>query len=171
MNQTLVETSRIRVVSLDLEAVIAALENRPRFESMLESSVDPDWPLNDMKDLLGFVRTKLASRSETSIWGGVIVRKSPNIVIGDIGFHSSPVNGQVEIGYSIVAAYRNMGYATEAAREFLRWGFQHPDITEVIARVDVQNKPSETVLRKIGFEFESSSEDCRRYRITRTLLH
>ncbi len=170
MTSPLIETDRIRIVRLDFDAVVAALEDRALFERILSSAVDPEWPLPDMRDLLGFVRTQLGGKAGTAHWGGVIVKKDPDVVIGDVGFHSSPVDGQVEIGYSVVPRFRSQGYATEAVGAFLRWGFQHPDIKDVIGRVSLDNPSSVKVLEKAGFEYESSTEDFIRYRISRSLL-
>jgi ribosomal-protein-alanine N-acetyltransferase len=169
MTSILVETEAIRVVTLDLEAVTAALEDRRRLEELLGCAVDPEWPLLDMRDLLGFVRSQLGANSDAAHWGGVIVKKNPDIVIGDVGFHSSPVDGQVEIGYSIVPHYRRRGYATQAVEAFLRWGFQHEEVSEVIARVAQDNAASVGVLEQAGFEFLSANDELIRYRISRSL--
>jgi len=167
MTSTLAETERLRIVQLDLEAVTAALEDRPRFELALGAQVDSDWPLADMRDLLTLIKTQLGANSAAMHWGGVIVKKDPDIVVGDVGFHSSPVDGQVEIGYSIVPNFRGLGFATEAVQTFLRWGFQSEEVDHVVARVSQHNPASIRVLEKVGFEFYSANDEFVRYRIGR----
>lgn len=170
MSSTLAETERIRIVQLDLRAVTAALEDRQEFERALSAEADPDWPLPDMRDLLSFMKTQLGANTSAMHWGGVIVKKDPDVVVGDVGFHSSPVDGQVEIGYSVVPRYRGLGLATEAVRTFLKWGFQHEDVDHVVARVSQQNPASVRVLEKAGFEFYSANDELIRYRITRDAM-
>jgi RimJ/RimL family protein N-acetyltransferase len=163
----LAETPRLKILRLDAESVVAALENRLRLEELVGAQVDPEWPLKDMRDLLSFVRNQFGAQAGTSQWGGVIVRKSPEILIGDIGFHASPVDGQVEIGYSVVPSHRGMGFASEAVAAFVDWGFQHPSIGQILARVETGNDPSRRVLEKTGFMTQGETDGFARYFLPR----
>jgi RimJ/RimL family protein N-acetyltransferase len=158
MTANLVETPKLRIVRLDLDAVTAAIEDRSKFERMVGARLDDDWPLKDMKDLLTFMKNQLGKDSGAMHWGGVIVARDPDTVVGDIGFHASPVSGEVEVGYSIVPSHRKRGLATEALRAFLKWGFQHPDVARVIARCEHSNLASQRVLEKVGFLEDGRSE-------------
>ena len=70
-------------------------------------------------------------------------------VVGDAGFHSPPVDGEVELGYSILPGHRGQGYATEAARALVEWALSQPDVERVVAGAP-DNEASMRVLEKIG---------------------
>ena len=85
------------------------------------------------------------------VWDGLIIHKQDKIVIGDMGFKGGPdAAGAVEIGYSIIPAFRNQGYATEMARRLITWAFQQPAIRAVIAECLDDNAGSIQVLEKLG---------------------
>src|SRR5262249_46400293 len=86
-----------------------------------------------------------------AIWDGIIVRKADKLAIGEMGFHGGPDDtGTVEIGYDIVSAYRNWGYATEMAPRGVALAFKQPRIVVVKARCFYDNIGSIRVLEKVG---------------------
>ena len=88
----------------------------------------------------------------------------PNIVIGDIGFHTAPSAGSVEIGYGIVPAHRGHGYVTDAVNALTAWALAQPGVTEVRAETDPDNVASQRVLDRAGFTFVEATAEARRYR-------
>ena len=71
--------------------------------------------------------------------------------IGDLCFKGLDTNGSAEIGYGILEEYQGQGYATEAVQAALRWAFLHPEVKEIEAETDPENKASQRVLEKCGF--------------------
>ena len=71
--------------------------------------------------------------------------------IGDLCFKGLDQSGVAEIGYGILEAYQDCGYATEAVKAALAWAFQHPNVTKIEAETDKENKVSQKVLAKNGF--------------------
>lgn len=94
----------------------------------------------------------LALAQNGSDWGpSLVVHRDDRVVIGDAGFMGPPdASGSVELGYSIVPAYRRQGYAVEAARALLEWALARPDVTRVGAECFPDNAASIRVLEKIG---------------------
>ena len=80
------------------------------------------------------------------------VLKSEDLGIGLLGFKGHPgANGEVEIGYGIVADYRDRGLATEAASRLIEWAFTDPRCQAVVAvGVRSDNTASKRVLAKLG---------------------
>ncbi len=73
-------------------------------------------------------------------------------LIGDGGFKGPPAaDGSVEIGYSVLARFRNQGYATEAVKALLMWAFEHAQVKRVVAEALAENQASMRVLDKAGF--------------------
>jgi ribosomal-protein-alanine N-acetyltransferase len=69
-------------------------------------------------------------------------------------FVSDPGVGQGWLGYVLRRDAWGNGYATEAARALLRFGFLRLELHRVFATCDVQNTASEKVLRKLGMRHE-----------------
>ena len=72
-------------------------------------------------------------------------------LIGTVGgFRRAERPEECEIGYSVLAEYRERGYATEAAQAFVHWALGHAGI-EVIAAQTFPNLPkSIRVMEKCG---------------------
>lgn len=63
----------------------------------------------------------------------------------------------VEIGWRLARAHWHRGYATEAAREVLRFGFETLGLDEIVSFTATTNTPSQAVMRRIGMR--DSGED------------
>jgi ribosomal-protein-alanine N-acetyltransferase len=74
-----------------------------------------------------------------------------NRLIGGIGLHESPARGQITLGYWIGVSYWGFGYATEAARAILEFGFGWLGLAGIGSQHYVENEASGRVLAKLGF--------------------
>ncbi|HYC88350.1 MAG TPA: GNAT family N-acetyltransferase [Thermoanaerobaculia bacterium] len=61
-----------------------------------------------------------------------------------------------EIGYWIGPGFWNRGYATEAAREIVRYGFEEAGLHRIFAGYFTRNAASGRVLEKIGMKYEGT---------------
>ena len=59
-----------------------------------------------------------------------------------------------EVNYYIAPQYRRQGYASEALRAVLKFGFDELRLTRIQGRCAVENLGSERVLQKAGLQFE-----------------
>jgi RimJ/RimL family protein N-acetyltransferase len=74
------------------------------------------------------------------------------VVVGDIGFHGPPSPElAVEIGYSVVPAWRGRGVATRACAMILQQAWQD-GADKVVAETDAGNVVSQMVLLRNGFQ-------------------
>ena len=74
------------------------------------------------------------------------------VVVGDIGFHGPPTPElAVEIGYSVVPAWRGRGIATRACALIVQQAWQDGAFT-VVAETDADNVASQAVLLRNGFQ-------------------
>ena len=106
-------------------------------------------------DSLHFVRYLINtySRGEPAPWG--IIYKENQKLIGTGGYHWWHYDSaRAEVGYAISARYWNMGIMTEALKEILEFGFEKMLLNRIEARCYVNNKSSERILMKCGFQFE-----------------
>ena len=60
----------------------------------------------------------------------------------------------VEIGWRLARAHWGQGYATEAARAVLEYGFERVGLDRIVSVHAVGNEASANVMRKIGMHFE-----------------
>ena len=77
-------------------------------------------------------------------------------LIGQIGLQPAEVEGErvVEVGWSIAPERWGEGYATEAARVSLEWGFERAGLREIVSFAMVENAASLRVMEKLGMTYE-----------------
>ncbi|MBZ5646009.1 MAG: GNAT family N-acetyltransferase [Acidobacteriia bacterium] len=78
---------------------------------------------------------------------------------GAVGLHPDPVHPRAELGYWIGVPYWGRGYATEAARAVLAYGFDVLKLHRIWANHFKDNAPSGLVLRKLGMRYEGCSRE------------
>ncbi len=83
-----------------------------------------------------------------------ITLKSSYEIIGTIGLVLDDINNKAELGYWIGTDYWNMGYATEAAKEIIRFGFDEMNLNKIFAHYMARNPASGKVMEKIGMQKE-----------------
>jgi RimJ/RimL family protein N-acetyltransferase len=77
-------------------------------------------------------------------------------VVGDCGLHwDDNEHRQGEIGFIVHPGHQGQGYATEAAREVLRIGFEDVRLHRVVGRLEARNTASARVLEKLGMRREA----------------
>ena len=114
----------------------------------------PEYPLPDSLDAIAMVFAAHHAMGQAIVdppawWMHQIVVEG--VVVGDIGFHGPPgPEKAVEIGYSVVPAWRRRGVASWACSLILQQAWQ--DGAEiVIAETDQNNVASQAVLLANGF--------------------
>ena len=83
------------------------------------------------------------------------IEKSSGELIGFCGLKRLPELGEVDIGYRFLPRCWGRGYATESAREALRWGRDVLGLTRIVGLVVRENAASARVLSRLGLTLES----------------
>ena len=82
------------------------------------------------------------------------IETKSKVLLGSCGYKGAPdKNGMVEIGYEVVKAHRNKGYATEITDLLVKLAFSDRKIKKIQAHTAVENKASVRVLEKSDFHF------------------
>ncbi|MFJ3387404.1 GNAT family N-acetyltransferase [Lysinibacillus sp. NPDC086135] len=89
-----------------------------------------------------------------------VILISENIVIGHIVFHQYFGDHTYEIGWVLNPNYYNNGYASEAAKAVLNYGFKEKQLHRIIATCQPENIPSYRVMEKIGMRREGYFKKC-----------
>jgi ribosomal-protein-alanine N-acetyltransferase len=103
-------------------------------------------------------RTWLATHAEghesgKSLTLAIRLREGDDL-IGAIGLGVSLPHRQAEAGYWIAVDHWNRGYATEALREILRYGFRDLGLRRIYAQHLTRNPASGRVMEKVGMTKE-----------------
>ena len=144
---------------IETDRLILRPPDDPDREALAAMNADPrvaEWlsgPLTRQESdaLVDRIRTEIGLNG----WGfWAVERKADRAVIGLTGLlampDSLPPGPAVEIGWRLSPAAWGSGYATEAARAALAWGFEHIRPPEIIAITARTNLRSQAVMRKIG---------------------
>mgnify|MGYP001259506790 CR=1 FL=1 len=149
-----IASDRLALVACSIAMAHGIIHDRPRAEALLGATIPAEWPLPALRGFVPFYIQMLAGDPAMLGWGmWLVVHAADRVVIGDVGFKGrSDGSDTVDIGYSILPAYRNQGYAYEAARALIDWAFEQPGIARVIATCLPSNAPSIRVLEKLGMQ-------------------
>jgi len=75
-------------------------------------------------------------------------------LVGGIGLHPQVEHQRAELGYWIGVPCWGNGYATEAARELVRYGFETLKLNRIFAGHFEGNPGSRAILLKLGMRYE-----------------
>jgi|CXWL01.1.fsa_nt_gi RimJ/RimL family protein N-acetyltransferase len=152
-----IRTARLDLIPASADCLRAALRSSRDLEAALGIAVPATWPpeLFDAS-ALEFARERLTRHGEPAEWWlHYFVRRAngdqPALLIGGGGFKGPPREGVVEIGYSVLAEHRRLGYAAEATLGMAARAFLVPTIERVLAHTLPELTPSIGVLEKCGF--------------------
>ena len=86
-----------------------------------------------------------------------IVRREDDQLIGAIGLTIDTAFHKAELGYWIGKPYWRSGYATEAARAIVDYGFGSLDLNRIHAAYLARNPASGKVMQKVGMRPEGTA--------------
>jgi RimJ/RimL family protein N-acetyltransferase len=82
-----------------------------------------------------------------------VVEKESGRMIGYCGLMFLEGTTEVELAYGLAKSVWDKGFATEAARAALRFGFEELKLERIVAVVNPQNEASRKVLEKLGMRY------------------
>lgn len=101
------------------------------------------------------------------------VESSPDgTFMGRCGLQHLPETGEVEVDFILSKLYWGQGFATEAGRASVRYGFEKLGVENIVGIAHVGNKASRRVLEKLGMTLIEQREffgmECYRYSVGRS---
>jgi [ribosomal protein S5]-alanine N-acetyltransferase len=144
-----IETERMIAIPFSISVMEMALKDKEELARVIEVAIPDEWPGPDFKEALPFLYEGRKQKKSNQEWDALIILKDQKVLIGDIGYKGGPdPAGTVDLGYSIVLAFRNRGLATEIVRHAVNWA---REVKRIIAECMKITCPSMRVLEKIGF--------------------
>ena len=144
-----------------MELLTKRLRLRPCREADLETLAttigEPavnDWICNlpspyTLADARDFMRRTAALEKG---WEGIVALRDSGALVGGVRL-TMVGDEEADLGYWVARARWGHGYATEAAAALLEWGFRELALQRVIASTLPGNRPSQRVLRWLGFRY------------------
>ena len=144
-----------------MELLTERLRLRPCREADLETLAatigEPavsDWICNlpspyTLADAHDFMRRTAALEKG---WEGIVSLRDSRALVGGVRL-TMVGDEEGDLGYWVARARWGRGYATEAAVALLEWGFHELALQRVIASTLPGNRPSQRVLRQLGFRY------------------
>ncbi|MFD2512947.1 GNAT family N-acetyltransferase [Pontibacter locisalis] len=167
MSTQSIYTDRLILVPFILEVTNTLLAGDTSILLKLGLQLTPFWPDQEAIDTFPKIIKNLELVQEpTGFESYMVVHRESMTVIGDAGFKGLPnADGEVDIGYAIIAQAQNRGYGLEAAKGLTNWAFQQPGVKAITARCLLENAPSARVLIKLGMQQVTTTEEFIRWKM------
>lgn len=115
------------------------------------------WGPNTLEDTSAFLKEQLEALAapERTVYNKMVVHAATGRVIGAVELRLlSVVHRRGEFGYVFRRDEWGQGYATEAARALVGFGFERLGLERIQATCDPANQASARVLQKAGLQLE-----------------
>ena len=154
-----IRSRRLDLVSLPLETLdLFAAADRAAAQGSVDFAIPDEFPA-EAQALVRLRRDQVRAHSGWLPWSlrAIVLREPERAMVGYANFHGPPgVNDLMapdaaETGYTVFAAHRSKGYATEVAQAMMDWARTEYGVTHFISGVEPRNAASLRVNDKLGF--------------------
>ena len=136
----------------DLEAYHATRSN----PDVVRYLYDDPLTLEKAREKLDLLMRSTTLAAEDDWLAAAIVVRDSGGYAGDVAFHWVSMQHRTgEVGFVLDPAQQGRGYATEAARAMLDWGFGTFGLHRIIGRTEARNAASARVLERLGMRREA----------------
>jgi [ribosomal protein S5]-alanine N-acetyltransferase len=106
-----------------------------------------------------WIEKQLGRYAANTLGHQALIHKETGAFIGQSGLLLQEVDGrqEIEVGYHIFMKYWGQGYAPEAARAFMAYGFEQEGVDSIISIIDTRNTNSQRVAEKNGLQREKET--------------
>lgn len=148
-----IQTSRLVLLPFTKIICEEALNNSIITLASLGITPCDGWPDLETLDTLPRILQNLNKVEEPSGFESwMMIEKSTNTIIGDIGFKGLPnETSEIDLGYGVIASQRKKGFAHEAAAGIVSWAFQQKTVEAITASCHADNIGSQKILSLLNF--------------------
>lgn len=153
-----IETERLILRQFKYEDALSVMNNWAGDEYVQKMYGEPSYKTPEaVKQLLG---KYIGGYNDGAYFRWVVIEKESGECIGQAAYFLVDKNNNFgEIEYCIGTAFQGRGYATEATKAVIRYGFEKIGFHKVQICVRPSNKPSGRVIEKCGFTYEGTLRD------------
>ncbi len=143
---------------------IFELDSNPKVHEYVGKN--PIVNIEQARDVIAFIQQQYV---DNGIGRWAVIDKKTKAFMGWAGLklYQAEANGHsnfYELGYRFMPKYWGKGYATEASKAILDYGFNVMGLKEIFAMTDINHKASQHVLEKCGMsyieDFDLDGEVC-----------
>jgi len=166
-----IQTSRLTLLPFTKIICEQTLSKSTIMLSSLGIKPGDGWPDLDTMETLPRILVNLDKVMEPSGFESwMIIIRDTNLIIGDAGFKGLPnKSGEIDLGYGIIAAERNKGFAYEATVGLLNWAFNQEEVAAVTASCLINNLGSQRILSLLNFSTIKNDNKMIYWRLSNTL--
>lgn len=139
----LTDASRVQELAGDIEVARTTL------------SIPHPYTLEDAKSWLGSITS---SDNERRGYPFALVSKDSSQLIGCMSINVARPHQRGELAYWIGKPYWRQGYASEAAKRLVRYGFEDLNLNKIWAVAMSKNQASWSVMKKLGMNYEGEQK-------------
>ncbi|RAV09195.1 GNAT family N-acetyltransferase [Paenibacillus contaminans] len=103
-----------------------------------------------------WIETVRQSSEKGDSYAFAIIKKDDGALIGNMSMGVSSKHKRAELAYWIGKPFWGQGYATEAARRIVQFGFEDLELNRIFAAAMTKNPGSYKVMTKIGMKEEGT---------------
>lgn len=149
----MLETARLRLMPWQPDdwPLLRPLATNPEVVRYI-SNGEP-WPDERIREWAG---RQVAHYAKFGFCFWQLVHKETSEMIGFCGLQPVEIEGaqEIEIGWWLAPAWWGHGYATEAAREAMRDGFERAGLRRIVSIAVRENVASTHIMNKLGMKYE-----------------
>lgn len=153
------ETERLFIREYNKDDVDAVFD----YAGNADNTIFMEWGPDSYEDVKNFVDLRLKQQitEPRTSYDFAICLKETGKLIGGMGLYLDSKRMQAELGYILHRNFWGKGYATEAAKDYLKFGFMNLNLHRIYAKCDFKNLASENVMKRIGMRKEGEMKlDC-----------
>ena len=145
----ILNTDRLQLVRHSLDHANDMYELRTDKDVMKFLDTSPPKSISDIENK---IKENISNFDDKVGINWIIQLKESKEAIGYLGiWRIDKQNNRGELGYAIKKKFWQKGIATEAAKTVINYGFDQMELNTIMANTNPQNKPSQSLLSKLGF--------------------
>lgn len=158
MRERDLSTDRLVLIAITPESVAAEKAGGGRLGEVIGVQVPLAWPPENWEPhVLDWLLAQFAADAGSVGWNRYLALRTEDggrTLVGTVGgFRKAESMCDCEVGYSVLAEYQGLGYATEALKGLLGWIWEDETVKRVCAQTLPTLPASVRVMEKCGMEF------------------
>lgn len=150
----IIETERLllREITLNDKEVMLKLHGDPQVQKYTGDPL-----IDSIEQMEKVIKTRIKNYEKYGYGRWATFLKNELQFIGWAGLAYLPEFNETDLGYRFLPKYWGKGFATEASRAILTYGFEQLLLSRIIGISMKENKASINILEKVGMQFEKLS--------------